>query len=167
MSPPNPPAYVVTSFATSLARRAPQRTLRGLLTVGANLKLSTRFAWSVVAFGVSLGLAACAAHWYETPHLSGAPEQPIWIERDVLCAIASSAVALALSLTLKRWATWPGAIAGSSALLRGVLWALFSMLFLGVWAHYLFLLTLLVAPSQAFAAVRLLALGSSWRSELR
>ncbi len=137
------------------------------MVTGADLKLSTRLAGSAAAFGASLALAACAAYWYETPHLSGAPEQPIWIERDVLCAIASSAVALALGASMKRWATWPGAIAGGSALLRGLLWALFSVLFLAVWAHYLFLLTLLVAPSQAFAAVRLLALLSAWRSELR
>ena len=133
----------------------------------AELKLGARLAWSGAAFGVSLVLAAAAAHWYETPQLSGAPAQPIWIERDVSCAIASSVVAIALGVSSKRWATRPGAIAGGSALLRGALWVGLSLLLLGAWAHYLFLLTLLVAPSQAFAAVRLLGLLSSWRSELR
>lgn len=137
------------------------------MTAVVDLKLSRRLAWSVAAFGAALALAAYAAHCYETPHLSGAPEEPIWIERDVLCALASSALALALGASAKRFATWPGAVAGGSALLRGALWVAFSLLFLGVWAHYLFLLTLLVAPSHAFAAVRLLALFGSWRSELR
>ena len=150
-----------------MAHPASKRTLHVLLAAGAHLKLGTRFAWSIAAFGASLALAGCAAYWYETPHLSGAPEQPIWAEPDVLCAIASSAAALALGASLERWATWPGAIAGGSILLRGVLWVLFSLLFLGVWGHYLFLLTFLVAPSQAFAAARLLALLSAWRSELR
>ena len=133
----------------------------------ADSKLSIRLAWSVAVFGASLGLAACAAHWYEIPHLSGAPEQPIWIERDVLCALASGAVALALGASMKQWAARPGAIAGGSAPLRGALWLFFSLVLLGVWAHYLFLLTLVVAPSQAFAAARLLGLFGSWRAELR
>jgi hypothetical protein len=95
------------------------------------------------------------------------PEAPLWIERDVLYAIASSALALAVAASARPWATRPGAIAGASALLRGALWGLFSLVLLAVWGHFLFLLALLVAPSQAFAAVRLLALVSSWRSELR
>jgi len=95
------------------------------------------------------------------------PETPIWIERDVLFALGSALVALAVAASGKRWALRPGAIAAGSVLLRGALWALLCLLFVGIWGHYLFLLTFLVAPSQAFAALRLLAVFSSWRSELR
>ena len=101
--------------------------------------LSTRLAWSAAAFGVSLVLAGCAAHWYETPHFSGVPETPIWIERDVLFALGSTLVALAVGVSGKRWALRPGAIAAGSVVLRGVLWALLCLVFIGVWGHYLFL----------------------------
>ncbi|MEP7049072.1 MAG: hypothetical protein ABJB12_01915 [Pseudomonadota bacterium] len=137
------------------------------MTDRATSKLGVRVAWTVAGFAASVALAGCAAHWYETPHLSGTPETPIWMERDVLCALASSAVALAVGASARRWVTRPGAVAAGSALLRGVLWALFSLILLAAWGHYLFLLTFVVAPSQAFAASRLLALLSSWRSELR
>lgn len=137
------------------------------MIAGAALKLSTRVSWSIAAFGASLALAAAAAHWYETPHLSGTPEVPIWAERDVLCAAAAAALALALAASARSWATRRGAIAGGSPLLRVALWALFSLVLLGIWGHWLSLLAFLVAPSQAFALVRLLALISSWQSEIR
>ncbi len=121
----------------------------------------------MAVFCASLALAAGAAHWYETPRLNGVAEQSLWLEPDVLCAVLASASALALGVLTRRWATQPGAIAAGSALLRGALWVLLSVVFLGVWGHYLSLLALLVAPSQAFAALRVLALLSSWRSELR
>jgi hypothetical protein len=48
-----------------------------------------------------------------------------------------------------------------------VSWLGLSLLFLAAWAHYLFLLTLLIAPTHAFAALRVFALWTSWQSELR
>ena len=134
---------------------------------GVDSKLHARLAWSLAAFGLSLALAVGAAHWYETPHQSGVTEHSVWLERDVACALASSALALALGLATKRWATQPGAIAGGSVPLRALIWALLCVLFLALWSNYLFLLTLLVAPSHAFAALRLLGLLSAWKSELR
>jgi hypothetical protein len=47
-----------------------------------------------------------------------------------------------------------------------VIWVGLSVLFLAAWAHYLFLLTLLIAPAHALAALRLFALWTSWRSEV-
>jgi len=111
-------------------------------------------------------LAACAARWYTTPSFSGAPEHAIWSERDVLSSLASSAVAL-VSGALAGSSLRPGATAAGSPLLRVAIWLGLSVLFLAVWAHYLFLLTLLIAPTHAFAALRVLALWTSWRSDVQ
>ncbi len=130
-------------------------------------KLSTRLCWSAAAFGVAIALAACAVHWYAIPTLSGAPERALWTERDVLCSLASSGSALASGALAGSSATRTAAIAAGSLLLRAVIWAGLSVLFLAVWAHYLFLLTLLVAPAHGFATLRLFSLWTSWRSDVR
>jgi hypothetical protein len=131
------------------------------------LKLGARLCWSAAAFGAAIALAACAAHWYATPTLSGAPERALWTERDVLCSLASSVAALGSGALAGSSASRAGAIAAGSLLLRAVIWAGLSLLFLAVWAHYLFLLTLLVAPAHGFAMLRLFALWTSWRSDVR
>jgi hypothetical protein len=131
------------------------------------LKLGTRLRWSASALGVAVALAACAAHWYRTPTLSGAPERAIWIERDVLCSLASSAAALASGAFAGSSASRAGATAAGSLLLRAVIWVALSVLFLAVWAHYLFLLTLLIAPAHAFATLRAFTLWTSWRSDVQ
>jgi hypothetical protein len=130
-------------------------------------KLGVRLARSAAAFGVALALAACAAHWYSTPTLSGVPERPIWTERDVLCSLASSLAALGSGALAGSSATRAGATAAGSMLLRVVIWVGLSVLFLAMWAHYLFLLTLLIAPAHAFATLRSFTLWTSWRSEVR
>jgi hypothetical protein len=130
-------------------------------------KLGARLCWSAAAFGVAIVLAACAAHWYATPTLSGAPERALWTERDVLCSLASSIAALASGALAGSSATRAGAAAAGSLLLRAVIWVGLGVLFLAVWAHYLFLLTWLVAPTHAFATLRLFTLWTSWRSDLR
>jgi hypothetical protein len=129
-------------------------------------KLGARLGWSAAALGVALALAACAAHWYRTPTLGEAPERAIWIERDVLCSLASSVVALASGAFAGRSAR-AGAAAAGSQFLRVVLWLGLSVLLLAAWAHYLFLLTLLIAPAHAFAALRVFALWTSWRSDVK
>jgi hypothetical protein len=63
--------------------------------VANELQLGARLSRSAAAFGAALALAACAAHWYSTPTLSTATEHALWIERDVLCSLASGAFALA------------------------------------------------------------------------
>jgi hypothetical protein len=134
--------------------------------VAKELQLGARLSRSAAAFGGALALAACAAHWYTTPTLSGATEHPLWIERDVLCSLASSALALA-SGALAGGSARAGATAAGSLLLRVVIWLGLSVLFLAAWAHFLFLLTLLIAPAHAFAALRVLSLWTSWRSEVQ
>jgi hypothetical protein len=131
------------------------------------LKLGARLCWSTAGFAVAVAFAVCAAHWYATPTLSGAPARAIWTERDVLCSLASSVAALASGAFVGSSATRAGATAAGSLLLRVVIWVGLSVLFLAVWAHYLFLLTLLIAPAHAFATLRLFSLWTSWRSEVR
>jgi hypothetical protein len=130
-------------------------------------KLGARLCRSAAAFGVAIALAAGAAHWYATPMLSGAPERALWTERDVLCSLASAIAGLASGALAGSSATRAGAAAAGSLLLRAVIWVGLSVLFLAVWAHYLFLLAWLIAPAHAFATLRLFTLWTSWRSDVR
>jgi hypothetical protein len=130
-------------------------------------KSGARFAWAALAFGAALLLALGAAHWYATPALNGAPEPPFWTERDVLFSLASGALALGVAWLGRGSATRPGAAAAGSFLLRGLLWLSFTLLLLASWAHYVNLLALWLAPTHAFALLRLLALWTSWRSDAR
>jgi hypothetical protein len=128
--------------------------------------VGTRLFWSGAGFCVAVALAAGTAHYYETPNFMGASRGSLWLERDVLCAVASSAIALGVGLSSSRAATGAGATAGGSLVARGVIWAGFTALFLAAWVQYVFLFTLLIAPTHAFACARLLGLWSKWRAEV-
>ena len=129
-------------------------------------KLAVRLAWAAAAFVVAFALAVCAAHWYKTPALGEAPERAIWIERDVLYSLASTLVALASGAIAGR-STGAGATGAGSPLLRAALWVGLSLLLLAAWAHYVFLLTLLIAPAHAFAALRVFSLWTRWRADVK
>jgi hypothetical protein len=126
-------------------------------------KLGRHLAGSAAAFACAVGLALAAAHYYEVPTLNGVPTHSAWFESDTLYSLASSLVALAIGIATRRSATSPGALAAGSPTLRVLIWAGFTVCFLAVWAHSLFLFTLLIAPAHAFAALRLLGLWTRWR----
>jgi len=53
----------------------------------------------------------------------------------------------------------------SSALAQALSWLSLTTLFAVAWGTSIALLTLLIAPSHAFACLRLLSLARAWRSE--
>ena len=127
--------------------------------------IGKQLAWSVLGFIAALALALCAAHWYQAPRLSSS-ERPFWAERDFLCALASSALALAVAVSSTRLALNAGAFGAGSLFLRALVWSGLALLFIALWSASLSLLTLLVAPTHAFAALRLVALWTKWRSDV-
>ncbi len=130
------------------------------------MKSAARLLGSSLAFVVALALALAAAHWYRVPQLAGTPERSAWVEPDLLCSLASSAVALSVAAWSRRSAVGVGAIASRSVFWRALIWVLFTLLFLALWATQLGLLTLLVAPTHALACARLVTLWSKWRSDV-
>jgi hypothetical protein len=128
--------------------------------------LAARLASSSIGCALAVALALGAAHWYERPHFSGAPERSIWLEPDFLCSLASSVVALATAARARRSATRVGATAARSVLARTLIWACLTLLFFGAWLEHVFLFALLIAPTHAFAGLRLIGLWSAWRTEV-
>jgi len=82
------------------------------------------------------------------------------------CALASSAVALATGAWSSRAATGIGATAARSLITRVAIWASLTLLFFGIWLEYVFLFALLIAPTHAFAGLRLIGLWSAWRADV-
>jgi hypothetical protein len=111
-------------------------------------------------------LAVGAAHWYLPPNFKGSAGGSLWLEPDFLCSSGSSGIALAVGIWSRRSATGVGGVAARSPGARVLIWVALTLLFLAVWVDHVFLFTLLIAPSHAFACLRLIALGRRWRSEV-
>ncbi|MEO8904102.1 MAG: hypothetical protein ABI488_17315 [Polyangiaceae bacterium] len=127
--------------------------------------IGKQLAWSALGLLAALGLALCAVHWYQPPRL-GSSGRPFWLERDFLCAFASSALALAVAVSSTRAALSAGALGAGSVFLRALVWSGLTLLFIALWSGALSMLTLLVAPTHAFAGLRVLALWTKWRSDV-
>jgi hypothetical protein len=116
------------------------------------------------AFSLASLLAASAAVFYKPPNAFGFSDTSLWLERDFLCSFASSALALLVAWIAGRAIVRPRIF--GRLLLHTVIWfGLTAVLFL-VWSHYVFLFTLLIAPSHAFAGLRLALLWQAWRAEV-
>jgi hypothetical protein len=133
----------------------------------ARVSLGTRFAVSAAVFGLAVLLAACAAHFYETPSLAGHASHSIWSEADFVCALTSFTIASGVGLWSVRESQAVGALAAGSLSARVGIWTVLFVLLFGFWIQRVHLFTLLIAPSHAFAGLRLSALWTRWRSELR
>ena len=112
---------------------------------------------------LALGLAFAAVHYYTAPNLNGAARGSPWLEPDFCLALSSSLLALGV-----------GGYAGiglvrsrllSAVFVRALSWLLLTMLLVAAWGSSVALLALLLAPSHAFAGLRLVALGRAWRAE--
>lgn len=114
---------------------------------------------------LAVALALGAAHSYELPRF-GSVAGSIWLEPDFLYTLASSAVALGGGVWSSRAATGVGATAARSQLARVAIWAALTLLLFGVWLEYVFLFALLIAPTHAFAGLRLIGLWSAWRTNV-
>ena len=128
------------------------------------MSLGTRLRWSVVGCLLALLLALAAAHFYQPPNLVGSPAGNEWFESDVLCSLGSSLLASGVG-----W--WSGrqtvkARAFKALATRTLIWLGLTVLLFAVWSQFVFLLTLLIAPTHAFACLRVANLWQTWRSEL-
>jgi len=117
-----------------------------------------------IAFCFALLLAIGAAAFYEPPNVLGFSGTSLWQERDFQCSLASSGLALLVAWfsgkQLERSRTF------GRLLLHALAWfGLTGCLFL-FWSHYVFLFTLLIAPSHAAGGLRLVLLWRAWRAEV-
>jgi len=126
--------------------------------------LGLRLLRSLIGAALALALAFAAAHYYSPPNLNGASRGNSWLERDFCFAAASSLIALGVGFDAGR-ALVPARLLGA-VLVRALLWFALTMLLVAAWGNSVSLLTLLIAPSHAFACLRLAALGRAIRSEL-
>jgi hypothetical protein len=116
-----------------------------------------------VIFSLSLLLAIAASALYQPPNVAGS-SRSVWLERDSLCCLASSGLALLVAWLAGRRVQRPSQF--SRLLLHtGIGFGLTVFLCL-LWVHFLFLLTLLIAPTHAFAVLRLGLLWRGWRAEV-
>jgi len=128
--------------------------------------VASRLLWSSAGLALAVALAVGAAHCYEPPGVSGSAHGSTWFEPDSLYSFASSVVALAVGAWSGRAARGAGAAAARSATARVAIWAAFSLFFGAIWLEHTALFTLLIAPSHAFACLRLVGLWSRWRADL-
>ena len=122
-----------------------------------------RLLLSLTGAGLALGLALAAAHYYSAPNLNGASRSNPWLEPDFCLAAASSLISLGVGFHAGR-ALIPAHVLGA-ALVRTLIWLALTMLLAAAWAGSVALSTLLIAPSHAFAGLRLLILARAWHSE--
>jgi hypothetical protein len=125
--------------------------------------LGGRLLGSLLGAGLALALAFASAHYYSAPTLNAAAPSNSWFEPDFCFAAASGLVALGVALHIGR--AFEPARKLDTLLLRGLVRSALTLLLLALWANFVSLLTLLIAPSHAFAALRLVALARAWRAE--
>jgi len=131
--------------------------------VNAERHLGARLRSSLLGAALALALAFAAARFYSAPNLNGASRGNAWLELDFCFAATSGLVALGVGL-------YAGAASArvrelSAVLVRALSWFLLTILLAAAWASSVSLLTLLIAPSHAFATLRLAALVRAFRSE--
>jgi hypothetical protein len=127
--------------------------------------VASRLLGSSAGFALAVALAIGAARCYVPPGFGGSARGSGWFEPDSLCSFASSAVALTVGAWSGRAARGAGAAAAGSALARVAIWAAFTLFFGAIWLEYTALFALLLAPSHAFACLRLVGLLSRWRAD--
>ena len=125
--------------------------------------LGRRLLVSVTGSLIAVGFALAAWRIYQPPNLAGFTNGAPWLEPDFLCSVASASSALAVGL----WArdTRSAAVRPFGALLRALSWFALTGVLFAVWAHAVFLLTLVIAPSHAFAGLRVATLWRNWQAD--
>jgi hypothetical protein len=116
------------------------------------------------AFSLALLLAVGAAAFYEPPNVLGFSSKSPWLERDFLCSLASVGLALLAAWVAGRRIARPRAF--TRLLVHGAVWLGLTVGLFLLWAQYVFLFTLFIAPSHAFAGLRLVQLWQAWRAEV-
>lgn len=125
--------------------------------------LSRRLQTSLIGAVLALMLGFVAAHYYSVPNLNGAARDNPWLERDFCFALASSLLALGVGLHAGGGVVRPRVLA--QVLGHVLFWIALTIALALAWGTSVSLLTLLIAPSHAFALLRLVALGRALRAE--
>jgi len=125
--------------------------------------LGRRLLTSLIGAALALLLAFVAAHYYSVPNLNGAARDNPWLERDFCFALASSLLALGVGLHAGRAPVQARVLA--RVLVHVLVWIAMTIALALAWGSSVSLLTLLIAPSHAFALLRLVALGRAMRAE--
>ncbi len=144
--------------------RAPHHPLAAVPRPTNERGLGFRLLGSLSGAVLALALALSAAHYYSAPNLSGASRSNSWLERDFCFAAASGLVAVGVGLHAGRALGKPRLL--GSIFVRALIWFALTILLIVAWSSSVSLLTLLIAPSHAFACLRLASLWRAWRSEL-
>jgi len=125
--------------------------------------LRVRLLRSLVGGLLALGFALAAAHSYAAPSLNGAARDSPWLERDSCFALLSALLAIGVGHHAR--VRGERSALPSAVLVRALTWLLLTILLAAAWRSSLSLLTLPIAPSHAFACLRLVGLGRAWRVE--
>ena len=128
-------------------------------------RLRIRLTSSLVGALAALILALGAAHFYAAPNFNGSARGVSWLELDFGLALASNLLAVGAGVQAGRGVVRSRSL--SVMLPRALLWLLLTIALGAAWASSVSLLTLLIAPSHAFAVLRLVALVRAWRTERR
>jgi hypothetical protein len=117
-----------------------------------------------VMFSFAVLCAVAAAAFYEPPNVRGDSGTSLWLERDFLCSLASGGLGLLVAWLAGRRIS--RAWVFGRLLLRSLVWFALTVGLFGFWGHSVSLLSLLIAPSHAFAGLRLVLLWQAWRVEV-
>jgi F0F1-type ATP synthase membrane subunit c/vacuolar-type H+-ATPase subunit K len=112
---------------------------------------------------LALGFALVAAHYYAAPNLNGAARGSPWLERDFCWSLLSALLAVGVGLHAGVGVVRTRAL--GSVLTQALSWLAVTILLAAAWGSSIALLTLLIAPSHAFACLRLVSLARAWRTE--
>ncbi len=112
----------------------------------------------------AVACAVWAARLYQPPSLLGFSGSNVWREGDFLASLGSSLLALGVGIVAGRAAERARAFA--SLVGRVLVWFALTVLLVGIWGQFVYLFTLLIAPTHSFAALRLWLLWRSYRSDL-
>lgn len=128
-------------------------------------RLRVQLLSSLAGAVAALALALAAAHFYAAPEFNGSAPGIAWFERDFSLALASNLLAVGAGVQAGRGIVRSRLL--RATLSRASLLLLLTLVLGAAWASSVALLTLLIAPSHAFAVLRLAALARAWFVERR
>lgn len=128
--------------------------------------LSRRFLYCCAGFGLAVLLAVASAHYYEPPNLLGSSKRSLWLEPDTACSFASGGWALLVASLAGRGKELARPSVFRRLLVHASVWFGLTLLLFAFWSQFVLLLTLPIAPTHAFAALRLGLLWQAWRAEV-
>ncbi len=128
--------------------------------------LARRLLYCSAGFALAVLLAVIAAHYYEPPNLFGSSRRSLWLEPDTACSLGSGSLALLVAWFAGRGGDLARPGVFGRLLVHALLWFGLTLFLFAFWSQFVLLLTLLIAPTHGFAALRLGLLWQAWRAEV-